>query len=142
MKKFFKFLFSMPMMGILILAFAFSIGIATFIENDFGTQAARILVYNALWFEILLFLIVANLIANIFRYELYKKEKWSIFIFHTAFIIIFIGSALTRYIGFEGSMHIREGESSNQITSMESYIDVNISKNGKQVNESSKINLS
>jgi cytochrome c-type biogenesis protein CcsB len=142
MKKFLKFLFSMPMMGILIFIFWVSIGTATFIENDFGTQAAKALVYNARWFEILLALIAINLVANIFRYQLYKREKWSIFIFHIAFIIIFIGSALTRYVGFEGSMHIREGAATNQMTSTESFIDIKINKAGQQVNESSKLNLS
>lgn len=138
MNKFLKFVFSMQTMGVLILLFAFSIGIATFIENDFGTPAAKALVYNALWFEIMLSIIVANLIANIIRYKLYKKEKWSVFLFHAAFIIIFIGSAITRYIGYEGNMHIREGQTSNKITSTESYIDVILEKRGKHIRESEK----
>jgi len=142
MKKFLNFLFSMQMMGVLIILFAFSIGAATFIENDFGTPAARALVYDALWFEIMLTLIVANLVANIFRYNLYKREKWSIFLFHVSFIVIFIGSAITRYVGYEGNMHIREGQTTNKITSMDSYIDVILEKNGKHIRESEKISFS
>ncbi|WP_321299649.1 cytochrome c biogenesis protein CcsA [Marinifilum fragile] len=142
MKKLLNFLFSMQMMGVLIILFAFSIGTATFIENDFGTPAARAMVYDALWFELLLLLLTLNLIANILRYKLYKREKWSIFIFHASFIVIIVGSAFTRYVGFEGNMHIREGHATNQITTMDSYIDVKLEKNGKTSEVSEKFNLS
>ncbi|WP_421918280.1 cytochrome c biogenesis protein CcsA [Marinifilum sp.] len=142
MKKLFNFLFSMQMMGVLLVLFAFSIGAATFIENDFGTPAARALVYDARWFEIMLLLLAINLVVNIFRYKLYKKEKWSILIFHASFVVILIGSTFTRYLGYEGNMHIREGEATNQITTVDSYIKVKAEKNGKQNKVSEKISLS
>ncbi|WP_461631877.1 cytochrome c biogenesis protein [Labilibaculum euxinus] len=142
MNKFLNFLFSMQMMGVLIILFAFSIGTATFIENDFGTSAARVLVYDAWWFELMLLLLTINLMVNIFRYKLYKKEKWSIFLFHAAFIIIFIGSGITRYIGYEGNMHIREGQSTNQITTMSSYINIQARTNSKISQLSEKITVS
>ncbi|MBL4561055.1 MAG: cytochrome c biogenesis protein CcsA [Labilibaculum sp.] len=142
MNKFLNFLFSMQMMGVLIILFAFSIGTATFIENDFGTPAARALVYDAWWFELMLLLLTINLVVNIFRYKLFKKEKWSIFLFHAAFVIIFIGSAVTRYIGYEGNMHIREGQTTNQITTTSSYIDVQAQTNGKISQVSKKVTVS
>ena len=142
MKKLLNFLFSMPMMGTLIATFAISIGAATFIENDFGTEAAKAVVYNATWFEILLFLITVNLLANINRYKLYKKEKWSMGLFHFAFIIILLGSGITRYVGYEGSMHIREGKSANQITTIDTYVDIKVSENNEQIEKSIKLNMS
>ena len=46
------FLFSMRLMAYFdTLLFFVAIGYATFIENDFGTQTAKALVYNATWFE-------------------------------------------------------------------------------------------
>lgn len=50
------------------------------------------------------------MIGNVFVYKLFQKQKLSIFIFHLAFIIIIIGAATTRYFGYEGVMHIREGK--------------------------------
>jgi cytochrome c-type biogenesis protein CcsB len=41
-----------------------------------------------------------------------------------------IGAALTRYVGYEGTMMIREGSSSNQIISMTPYVQVTIQKDG------------
>jgi hypothetical protein len=46
MKKLFSFFFSMFFTGILVVVFAVSIGYATFIENDYGTTTAKILIYT------------------------------------------------------------------------------------------------
>ncbi len=122
MKKISNIFFSMTSMGVLILIFALSIGAATFIENDFGTQAARAVVYNATWFDILLTLLAANMIVNIFRYKMYKRKKLTLFIFHVAFLIILIGSAITRFVSYEGMLHLRNGQTSDTILSDRTYI--------------------
>ena len=142
MKKFYNLLFSMQSMGILILIFAFSIGAATFIENDFGTIAAKAVVYNAVWFDILLFLLAVNLVGNIFRYKMYRLKKWPVFTFHLAFLIILTGAAITRFISFEGSMHIRQGESSNQMLSDKTYVIANVTDGNKTVTSEKKVLLS
>jgi len=121
-------IFSMQMALLLLFAFAFAIGGATFIENDYGTQSARALVYNAKWFEVLLIFITMNLAYNIFKFKMYKKEKMAQFTFHIAFILIFIGAGVTRYIGFEGIMHIREGQSSNSMMSDIMLLQVDVQK--------------
>lgn len=112
----------METMGFLILVFAASIGVATFIENDFGIPASKSVVYNATWFNILLLWLGLNLIANIFRYKMYRRQKITLFLFHFAFLVILIGSAITRFVSYEGSMHIREGASSNSIISDETFV--------------------
>ncbi len=115
----------------MMLLFAFSIGAATFIENDYGSATARALVYNAKWFEILLVLLALNLVYNIFRFRLFRKEKFFTGLFHFAFIIILIGAAMTRYMGYEGIMHIREGQTSNTILSSRTYLQIEVKKDGK-----------
>ncbi|MDD2789578.1 MAG: cytochrome c biogenesis protein CcsA [Sulfurimonas sp.] len=112
---------SMKTTVIMLLIFAFSIGYATIIENDYGTMSAKADIYNTLWFEALLGLLALNLSYNIYKYKMYTLKKAPIFIFHIAFIIILIGAAITRFIGVEGSMHIREGESATTMTSREAY---------------------
>ncbi len=124
MKKLSDIFFSMQSMGVMIIIFAFSIGTATIIENDFGTMAAKAVVYNATWFDILLALLTINLIANIFRYKMYHRKKLTIFMFHLAFIIILLGAAITRFISFEGMLHLREGETSNTILSDRTYVEI------------------
>ena len=117
-----KFLFNMSLTGALLLVFGISIGIATFIENDFGAASAQAVVYKALWFEILLTVLVVNMIGIIIKMKLYRKEKWGSLLFHSAFIIILFGAAITRFTGQEGLMHIREGQTSTSFVTDETYI--------------------
>ncbi|MBN1819344.1 MAG: cytochrome c biogenesis protein ResB, partial [Prolixibacteraceae bacterium] len=131
MKKLISFLFSMFFTGLLLIFFAIAIGYATFVENDYGTLTAKILIYNSWWFEVLLFVIIINLTGSIFVNKLITKKKWTIFLFHVAFIVILAGAALTRYFGFEGTMHIREGKSSNSIISTATFIKITATANGQ-----------
>ncbi|MES2587415.1 MAG: cytochrome c biogenesis protein CcsA [Bacteroidota bacterium] len=115
MERFAKALFSMRMMALGMIVFLVSIGAATLIESTYGIQAAKIIIYNSLWFEILLAFLAINLISNIVRYKMFQREKMAMLTFHISFIIIIIGAGITRFISFEGLMLIREGESSNRI---------------------------
>lgn len=124
MKRIYYFLVSTAFMGFLLLVLAFSMAIATFIESSYGTPAAKALVYNTHWFEVVFLLLGISLIHNFFRYRQYTKKKLTIGIFHLAFIFIVIGAAITRYISFEGIMHIREGATTDYIVSSDSYFTV------------------
>ncbi|MBS0000537.1 MAG: cytochrome c biogenesis protein CcsA [Cyclobacteriaceae bacterium] len=120
--KFFKFLFSGTFMGILLIVFAVSLGYATFVENDYGSATAKLLIYNARWFEILMLLMIINFSGMIFSRQLYRKSKINILLMHLSFIVIIVGAGITRYFGFEGSMHIRENETTNEFITDETFI--------------------
>lgn len=120
--KIIKALYSAKTMGVLLILFAVAMAAGTFIENDFGTETARTHIYEATWFEILMLLLCLNFIGNIFKYRLASLQKIPILLFHLAFIVIILGAGITRYRGFEAMMNIREGESSNTMVSMNSYI--------------------
>jgi cytochrome c-type biogenesis protein CcsB len=130
--KIFKALFSGWFMGVLLLAFAFAVGYATFVENDHGAEASKLLVYNARWFELLLLLMVINFTGMIFTKKLYLKNKLNILAIHIALIIIVIGAGVTRYIGFEGQMHIRDGETANTFQSTTLYFQARYVEDGEQ----------
>lgn len=115
-------LFSTRLTAMLLFVFAIAIGAATFIENDFGTPAAKSLIFNTRWLELVMFFLGINLLGNIVKYKMYRKEKLTNFTYHLALIIILIGAGITRYVGFEGSMHIRQGEQSNTIVSDQTYL--------------------
>ncbi|NOR56787.1 MAG: cytochrome C biogenesis protein, partial [Sulfurovum sp.] len=111
-----KYVFSMKMAVLMLFLFAVIIGGATFVENDYGTQTAQALVYKAKWFEVFLAYFVAILVYNIAKYKSYKT-KFPVFLFHFSFLVIAIGALVTRYVGYEGVMSIREGESSHIMVS-------------------------
>ena len=57
----------------LLFVFGVVIGVATFIENDYGTQTARSLIYSARWFEAFLLFFIIVLIYNMVNFKSYKK---------------------------------------------------------------------
>ncbi|MFA7069768.1 MAG: cytochrome c biogenesis protein CcsA [Sulfurimonas sp.] len=121
MKQIIGFLGSMKLMAVLMLFFAYAIGYATFIENDFGTMTAKAEIYNTRWFELLLAVLSINLLINIFRFKMISLKKAPILIFHVSFLIIAIGAAITRFVGYEGTMRIREGATANTMISADTY---------------------
>lgn len=123
-KKYFSFLFSTRFMAILFLGFALAMGIGTFIESYYNTDTARIWIYNAWWFELIMVFFMINFAGNIKRYQLYKKEKWATLLLHLSFVLIIFGAFITRYISYEGMMPIREGATANQIYSSNNYLTV------------------
>lgn len=112
----------MKMMTLGLVIFLVAIGAATFLESAYDIQTAKLLIYNALWFEVLLVYLSVNLIANIFNYQLYKKEKVASFVMHVSFLVIMIGAAITRFVSFEGLLLVREGEESSFIYSSDPYL--------------------
>ncbi len=124
--------FSTSAAGMYMILFAIAIAVATFIENDYGTSAAQKVIFKSWWFELLLILFGISILVNIFRFRLIQQKKWATFSFHAAIIIILIGAGVTRYWGYEGMMHIREGSDSNTIFSFDDYLVFEATKNGKQ----------
>jgi cytochrome c-type biogenesis protein CcsB len=124
MDKLIRGLFSMRNMALGLLIFLVAIARATFIESDYGTPASKIAIYNTMWFELLLLYLSLCLIVNIFRYRMFRKEKVAVLSFHLAFLVIIFGAGLTRYIGFEGQMRIKEGQTTNVIFSGDPYLSI------------------
>ncbi|WP_242158604.1 cytochrome c biogenesis protein [Aestuariivivens sediminis] len=124
-EKLAKILFSTRLTAMLFIAFAAAMATGTFLDagqDTSPTPFTRTLIYNAWWFESILVLFVVNFTGNIFRFKLYKKEKWATLMLHLAFIFILIGAGITRYVGFEGMMAIREGATENTFLSQKTYI--------------------
>ena len=123
-KKLFSFLFSTRLMALLFIVFAVAMGVGTFIESKYNTDTARILIYNAWWFEVIMVFFLINFFGNIKRYQLLKKEKWATLLLHLSFIFILLGAFVTRYISYEGMMPIREGAAENQFYSDKTFLTV------------------
>ena len=121
-KKILSFLFSTRLMAVLFLGFAIAMGVGTFIESKYNTDTARIMIYNAWWFEAIMGVFVINFIGNIKRYQLLKKEKWATLLLHLSWIFIISGAFVTRYISYEGMMPIREGAAENQFYSDKTFL--------------------
>lgn len=123
-----KIIFSTKTTSFLFLILIFSMALATFLEQKYSTDIAKIFIYESTWFEIIISIIIINLIGNIWKYKLWNKKKFPVLIFHLSFIIIFIGAIFSRYYSYEGIMSIREGETVNKILSKKNYIKLKINQ--------------
>jgi len=99
---------------------------ATFIESDYGRVAAYDLIYAARWFEGLLGLVTISLILLFFKRWPYKPKQYGFMLVHISIVVILISSGITRYMGFEGVMPIREGQSSNYYYSDKSHVQASL----------------
>ena len=96
----------------------------TFIESWYSTDTAKIWIYNAWWFELIMVFMAINFCGNIFKYRLYKREKWAVLLLHLSFLLILLGAFVTRYIGYEGVMPIREGMTESKMLSDKTYLTI------------------
>ena len=121
---------------VLLIIFAVASGAATIIESYYDTKSAWAAVYGASWFALVQVLLGINLAYNLFRYDLFRNEKLPVLIFHVSFLFMLLGAAMTRYMGFEGTMRIRENEASNAVFGSASRIEIAAEKDGKIYSDS------
>ncbi len=136
-----KTIFTVSTAGFALLLLAMVLGVATFVESAYGADSAKALVYGTLWFELLLIFLSVAMIVVYFRNKLYRKEKMTVGLFHLAFILMIVGAGVTRYIGEEGVIHIREGESSSELISSDTYFHMLLSKGDQHFEAEQKVLL-
>jgi cytochrome c-type biogenesis protein CcsB len=139
-KKYIDMFISFKISLLLLIVLALGATFGTFIENDYGVSTARILVYNSIWYEFVMVLTAINLLGMIYKFKMYKKPAK--FLIHIAFIVILIGASITRYFGYEGIMHIKEGEKQNKMVSLEPYLQISILDNNQSHKKNFQLNLS
>ncbi|MEG1587436.1 MAG: cytochrome c biogenesis protein CcsA, partial [Bacteroidales bacterium] len=108
-------LFSPIVTNGLLLLLALLYAIATFTEHQQSTEVARRWFYNNPAIYILLFLGCINLCGILFSRKYFNWKKAGMLIFHFSFFFILAGAWITYNHGYEGRMHIREGESASRI---------------------------
>jgi len=142
MKKILNLFFSVKTTLVLFLVLLISLGTATFIEDKHDILTAKLLVYHAKWFELLIVLLGLNFIGNIKKYNFFSKKKIGGFLFHSAFVVLIIGGGITRYFGFEGSTQIRQGESSNVFYISEPHLYIQVTDNKQSYSVDRPLSLS
>jgi cytochrome c-type biogenesis protein CcsB len=117
-----KHFFSYPFIVAMLFILGSGAAVATFIESMYDTQSAKIAVYDALWYEVAMVLLSVSMIGLMIQSRMWTRK--GAFFIHAAFVLILVGAGLTRYFGYEGVVHIREGMSENEMISVKSYLHV------------------
>lgn len=98
------------LMYVLAGLYALILATATFVENSYGPAISREYFYYAPWFILLQLLQAVNLLSMFLQGSYFKRVSKGSLLFHGAFLFIWLGAAVTHYVGVTGIMHIREGE--------------------------------
>ena len=140
-QKILSFLFSMHAFAFLSVFFVIGIASATFIEHFYSREIARVLVYDAVYFEILCFYYALLLIYHIFSKSFFKKRKYAALGFHFAIVFILLGAFTTRHFGEEGILHLRENQAADFFISSNNFVQIEINDGSKIHNLSKEASL-
>lgn len=111
----FRFLASLKLAVILLVALAAILATATFYESLYDTKTAQHLVYKSPLFALFLAFLGINLTCSaLIRYP-WKKSQTGFVITHLGIITILAGSLVNMYNGVDGSAALEEGESTSRV---------------------------
>ena len=115
MRTIFHFLSTYTATILLLIIYAVAMAVATIVENRHGTEFVMRFFYLSPTFIFLQFLLVVNTVLITIQRHFIQRKKWAYLVIHGAFIIILVGAMTTHVFGYEGQVHIREGEKTNQM---------------------------
>ncbi len=110
MTKIFNIIFSARLSVLIIIVFVIAQIVATFLPTE---AASWRYIYATRWFELIMWIFGINLTGAMFKYKTYKKIP--VFILHLSVIVVLIGAGITRYAGYSGILHLREGQTKSFI---------------------------
>ncbi|MGK5083761.1 cytochrome c biogenesis protein ResB [Bdellovibrionota bacterium FG-1] len=109
--------FAIPVLSL----FAIAMSVGTVLESLYGTEYARRTVYQSWFFYgIQLSILLSVLFAMIDRLP-FKKRLSGFYLIHTSLIIIMAGAFMTRYLGIDGTIELREDAPTQKIRLSEDY---------------------
>lgn len=114
--KVFKFLASLKLAVILLVALAAILAVATFYESIYDTKTAQYLVYRSPLFALFLAVLGINLTCSALMRFPWRKNQTGFVMTHLGIILILLGSLMTMAYGVDGSMALEEGETANKVT--------------------------
>lgn len=90
---------------------------ATIIENIKGTPFVQQSIYGSWWFSLLWALLVALAIAYLLKRHV---RRWNILLLHAAMVVMLLGALLTHLTAYQGVVHLRGDQPSNEVEEMTS----------------------
>jgi hypothetical protein len=104
---------SMKFAVVIILFFAISLAVGTFVESYLGTDFVNRLIYKSVPFMLLQFLMFLSIfVATLLRMP-FKKRLYGFYVLHLGLLLLFIGSFVTYYAGVDGSLTLPPNSPNN-----------------------------
>lgn len=115
MSSLLRFLSSLKLAVIVILALAGSLIAGTIFESLYDMKTAWYYVYRAWWFHAILAALGVNIIAVAISRWPWKKKHLSFLLAHAGIVLLIVGAWVTQQYGLDGMMTVREGETQAQV---------------------------
>ena len=115
MRTLFHFFSTYTATFLLLIIYAIAMAVATIVEKYHGTEVAKMWIYFSPTFIFLQFLLALNFVIILLQRKFIQRKKWAFLVIHIAFVIILAGAMTTHVWGYEGQVHIREGEKTNRM---------------------------
>ncbi|MBM3463752.1 MAG: cytochrome c biogenesis protein ResB [Armatimonadetes bacterium] len=116
LRSVYKFLASLKLAVVLLLSLAAILAAATYYESVYDAKTASHLVYGSWWFYLFLFMLGVNVAcAAAIRYP-WQRRQTGFVVTHLGIITILVGSFITAFAGFEGTLALRAEETGSVVT--------------------------
>lgn len=112
---FFRYVSSIRLAVPVMLGLIISVAIGTIFESRYSAEYAKMFVYDALWFQILLLLLAVNIFCSMMSRYPWKLRHLGFVVTHTGMLTLLAGSLVTKIYGIDGSIQIQEGQSQNTV---------------------------
>lgn len=111
-----KFLASLKLAVIVILAVATLIAIGTIVEAKYSdATAARKLVYDTVWMDLVMGILAVNLIAVMVDRWPWKARHTAFVLAHIGILVLMLGSIITSKFGLDGSIRVGIGQTNQYV---------------------------
>ena len=114
--KIFKFLCSLKLAVIIIVALGVISAYGTIIESKYDMITAQKLVYHSFYMYFTMFMLCVNLIAVAVDRLPWKKRHIGFVVVHAGIVILILGSYITRKIGVDGTISFDIGETTRNVS--------------------------
>ena len=129
----FKFFCSLKLAVATLSAMILLFAIGTFYEASFGREAAKEVIYDSIYMNVLLSLLALNIIAVMLDRLPWKKRHLGFLLAHFGIIFVIAGAFITRFYGLDGYIRLSQGEQSQYITGGHIFLNVYASFDGANV---------
>lgn len=123
-KKLLKWLSSLRLAVLVIVALSILIAVGTFVESRWDAQAAQKLVYKTPWMFLIMGMLATNLIAVMVDRWPWKWRHAPFLCAHVGILILLAGSLVTMFYGVDGNLRVGIGESSQFVAVPETDLSI------------------
>lgn len=117
-----KFLASLKLAVIVILAVAAVVAVGTIVESKLDATAAKKLVYETFWMYSVMGVLAINLIAVMVDRWPWKAHHTAFVLAHIGILILLLGAMITQKFGLDGSLRVGIGQSNQYVVVPETDI--------------------